>query len=228
MIATFQPPPTYLMMYDVSWKSYEAFLDELEGRHLRITYDRGTLEIMSKSHEHEFDSELLADLVRMLTFTLDIPIHSGGSTTFKKESLDKGLEPDKCFWIQNEARMRGRRKFDSDRDPPPDLALEIEVTRSALDRMGIYAALKVSEVWRWNGKTLHVHHLTPSGKYREKETSRAFPFLPMAKLLAFLKQADSKDETSLLRTFVDWLRKDIAPAYEQSKGKLKNGRQNGK
>ena len=157
----------------------------------------------------------------------DIPMHSGGSTTLKDELIEKGLESDKCFWIQNERRMRGKKTFAIRRDPPPDLALEIEVTRSALDRMGIYAALRIPEVWRSDGQVLHVHHLSANGKYREKPQSLAFPFLPIKKLVEFLKRAESVDETTLMRSFRDWVRTEIAPKFSKSAEKSKNDK-NGK
>jgi Uma2 family endonuclease len=228
MIATLPSPqpPQHLLLHDISWDGYETLLDELEGLHYRVTYDRGALEIMPKSHEHEVDGELLADFVRLMTMELNIPLRSGGSTTLKDALLEKGLEPDKCFWIQHERHMRCKRKFDLRRDPPPDLVLENEVTRSALDRVGIYAALRVPEVWRSDGQALHVHHLTANGKYREKQHSLAFPFLPIKKLLAFLRQADTVDETTLMRSFVQWVRDELAPAFQKHAGK--NGKRPGK
>lgn len=227
MITTWRPnaPDQYLLLHNVSWHGYETLLKELEldGRHLRVTYDHGNLEIMTVSHEHEFNSELLSHLILVLSLELNIPIHSGGSTTFKKEVLEKGLEPDKCWWIQNEAKMRGKRRFDIDKDPPPDLAIEVEITRSALDRMSIYAALKIPEVWRCDGEELSVHVLGTNGKYRERQQSRAFPLLPMQKLLTFLKQSESIDQTTLLRSFAKWVREELLPAYQ-----YKQSRKNGK
>lgn len=231
MIATLQDPPAYLLVHAISWDGYETILRELEGRRLRITYDRGALEIMSVSLEHEFDGELLAGFVRLLTMELEIAILSGGSTTLKDEALEKGIEPDKCWWIQNERKMRGKRKFDIDTDPPPDLAIEVEVSRSALDRMGIYAAMRISEVWRSDGESLQINVLASNGKYRERQQSRAFPFLPMKKVQNFLKQAATVDETTLMRSFMKWVRDEIVPSYAKTRTKSKsekNGKRSGK
>ncbi len=219
MIANIQEPLPYLLLHDISWNGYETMLRELEGRHFRITYDKGVMEIMAVSHEHEFDGELLADFVRLPTMELDIPIHSGGSTTFKDETLEKGIEPDKCWWIQNERKMRGKRTFDIDVDPPPDLSIEVEVTRSALDRMSIHAALGIGEVWRSDGESIRVSVLGSNGKYRERLQSRAFPFLPMKKVQEFLKRAATVDETTLMRSFAKWVRDEIATAYSKKNGK---------
>ncbi|HEX5104221.1 MAG TPA: Uma2 family endonuclease [Pirellulaceae bacterium] len=223
MIATLHAQPSSNILLDnISWETYETLLRDLEGeRRFRITYDRGSLEIMTLSHEHEFSDELLNRYVHMLTFELDIPIHSGGSTTLRRRKRAKGLEPDKCYWIQNELLMRGKKMFDIEVDPPPDLAIEMEVTRSALNRMGIYAAIRVPEVWCYDGESLRVHVLGENGKYKESAKSLAFPFLPMKELERFLSKAGAQDETTLLRSFCKWVRETIAPALQT---KSKNGR----
>jgi Uma2 family endonuclease len=229
MIATLHEPPPRLLLDNISWETYEALLRDLEGQHYRITYDEGSLEIMPLSHEHQFSGTLLERFVHMLTFELNIPIHSGGSTTFKRKKRAKGLEPDKCYWIQNERRMRGKKAFDIDADPPPDLALEVEVTRSALNRMGIYAAIRVPEVWCYDGEFLRVHHVAANGKYQEKPKSLAFPFLPMKELARFLAAADTQDETTLLRSFCQWVRETVAPMREPNMNRSgKNGRKSSK
>ena len=118
-------------------------------------------------------------LIEMLTFELDIPILGGGSTTFKHKELLRGLEPDECYWIANESVVRGKLEVDLTCDPPPDLAVEIDVTISSLNRQSIYAARGVPELWRFDGKTLRVHELQPNGEYAHLNTSPAFPFLPL-------------------------------------------------
>lgn len=231
MIATLQPASQqYLLLDGISWQGYEQMLHELDGRHFRLTYDMGVLEIMTTSYEHENYSELLSHLLRILTLELAISMCSGGSMTFKKESIHKGLEPDKCWWIKNERKMRGKKTFDIDSDPPPDLAIETEISRSALDRMGIYAALKVAEVWRFDGETLRVCHLGASGKYREKTQSRAFPFLSIEKIVFFLRRSETVDETTLLTEFVQWVREEVVPIMSKSTAKRidKNGKRAGK
>lgn len=127
----------------VSWEKYEQMAAWFEGRHVRLTYDRGELEIMTVSHPHEFGKHLIGILVIQLVAELQIDIHGGGSMTFKREDLDRGLEPDECYWIEREPEMRSVWDYDPHQHPPPDLVLEVEVSRSAMDRMGIYAAMKV-------------------------------------------------------------------------------------
>jgi Uma2 family endonuclease len=233
VIAVADEPVEHLTLYDVPWSTYEAVSRAFEDRRLRITYDRGTLEIMTVSHGHEFSKRLLGRLIEMLTFVLHIRIHSGGSTTFKRKVLEKGMEPDECYWIQNEPRMRGRSEYDIETDPPPDLGLEIDVTTSSIRRMGIYAALRVPEVWRVKRGSLSVHHLGANGQYKEKNRSRAFPFLPLDEVRRFLNESQTTDETTLLHAFHDWVRDTLLPAHapavnKPAKGDKRNGKKNGK
>lgn len=227
MVVAVHELPQRQVLHGVPWHTYEFLLDALAGRHLRISYFRGDLEIMTVSHEHEFNKSILGRLVEMMTFELNIPIHSGGQTTFRRVLKEVGLEADECYWIENERRMRGRKKFDIERDPPPDLTLEIEVTKSALPRMEIYAALRVPEVWRFDGKKLRVFLLNAKGKYEESSTSRAFPMVPIKEIERFLLESETTDETTLLRAFSKWVHETVLPKVEASKRK-KNGKKSRK
>ena len=201
------------LLYDVDWESYEKMLEALGDRPgLKVTYDEGTLELMSPSRNHEWTKRRLGRLIEMLTFELDIPIQSGGSTTFRKREMRRGLEPDECYWIQNEPAVRGKQQLDLRRDPPPDLAIEMEISRSALDRPGIYASLRVPEIWRLVHGTIQVNLLQPDGTYGLSTTSRSFPFLPMGEFSRFLEIDETTDETTWLRRFVEWVRgQDFRP-----------------
>ncbi|MBM4071597.1 MAG: Uma2 family endonuclease [Planctomycetes bacterium] len=199
-------PEQRLSLSAIPWASYVLYSDGLGQRHVRITYDRGEMEIMTLSPKHEGNKKLLARLVETLTEEMNIDIASYGSMTCRREDLLRGLEADEAYWIENEPLVRGRDDLDLDTVPPPDLTLEVEISRSALDRMSIYAALRVPEVWRWDGETLRVFLLTKRGTYRESNRSKAFPFLPLHELVKFLKRAD-QSETQILRAFRAWVRK---------------------
>lgn len=191
----------------IPWESYVAYSDGLGPRHVRVTYDRGEMEVMTVSPAHEHDKSLLGRLLETLTEEMDIDIAGYGSMTCRREDLERGFEPDECYWIENEPLMRGRREIDFNVDPPPDLAVEVEISRSTLDRMGIYAALGVPEVWRWDGDMLHVCLLTPRGAYRTGDRSKAFSFLPLDEFVPFLKRTDIS-QTKLLRSFRAWVRRN--------------------
>jgi Uma2 family endonuclease len=160
----------------------------------------------------------LARLVEALTEEMDIDIASYGSMTCRRPDLERGLEADESYWIANEPRMRSREEVDLERDPPPDLVLEIEISRSSLNRIAIYAALRVPEVWRWDGETLRVLLLTSRGNYRQSERSKAFPFLPLAELAGFLRRA-GQSETQRLRSFRAWVRKQMKQGWKGTKQK---------
>lgn len=201
-----------LLLRGIDWQTYRRLLWALDERPgLRLTYDRGALEIMTLTHEHENDNRFLAQMVVVLTDELGLPLRQGGSSTFKRRRGRKGLEPDSCFWIANEARVRGRKRINLRIDPPPDLGLEIDVFHSSLDRLAIYAALGVPEVWRYDGQTLTFYLLGVAGRYAEG-ASRTFPGLAPADLLPFFTLRDHMDENALMRQFRAWVRGHFATA----------------
>jgi Uma2 family endonuclease len=174
---------------------------------IRLTYDRGRLEIMSPLLEHEDDARFLGRLVAVLTEELGLPLRSGGSTTLRRQLRERGIEADESFWIANAARMKGRRRLNLRTDPPPDLAIEVEVTHCALDRLTIYAALGVPEVWQLRKDLLQFHVLGADGAFLMAEHSRTFPLVTPADLLRVLKKArQAGDENPAIREFRQWVR----------------------
>jgi Uma2 family endonuclease len=150
------PPGQRVLLRDVTWQEFETILDELgEHRSARIAYNRGVLEIMAPLPEHEDDKEIISDLVKALLEELDIEFRSLGSTTFKNQKMLQGIEPDQCFYIQNESKIRGKKRLDLTQDPPPDLALEIDITSRT--NPNIYQALKVPELWRFQKGKLQIN-----------------------------------------------------------------------
>src|SRR5205823_2966865 len=137
-------------------------------------------EIMSPLTEHEGEAYLLGRFVDVLTEELGLQVAAGRSSTLRRRRKKRGLEPDNCYWIANEAKVRGKRRIDLRVDPPPDLAMEIDATRSSLNRMSIYAALGVPEVWRLTRQGMTFHALRPDGTYAEVANSLSFPLLAAA------------------------------------------------
>jgi Uma2 family endonuclease len=205
-------PPTILtkndrvVLYNVSWQTYTTLRRNLGDSPIRLTYDGNNLEIMSPSRGHELPSRYLGRMIAMMAVELGIEIATGGSTTFQRADLERGLEPDECFWIANVAVVREKDEIDLSVDPPPDLAVEIDISPSRLDRPKIYAALRVPEIWRFDGENLCIDILQADGKYQSSETSRSFPFLPVAELARYLSLVPQVGETQCMRMFMQWLR----------------------
>lgn len=195
-----------VLLTGISWETYERLLDELSHRRLRLTYDRGDLEIMAPSFRHEHWKTLLGRAVEAMTAELDLEIKSGGSTTLERRDLEKGLEPDECYWVQHEPAVRDKLEIDLLIDPPPDLVIESEASRSLLDRLAVLAALGVGEAWRFDGDRLTVLVLGEDGSYAEQSSSRCFPWLPIAEFAARVKGAEGAGETAWIRALVAWTR----------------------
>ena len=180
-------------------------LEEVAGcSSLRLTYDRGTLEIMSPSEEHEELNRSLSYLVEALVTELDLESRSLGSATFRREDMDRGFEADSCFYIQNASQVAGKRKIDLRIDPPPDLVIEVELTSSAVDKLDLYAHLRVPELWRCAADTVRILRLA-SGRYEESPSSLAFPFLTAEKLSELLRQGRSARRSQWIRLLRAWL-----------------------
>lgn len=206
------PPGRTLLLDDVDWQTYSRLLRAFAERpRIRLTYDQGKLEIMAPMLAHDDGSDFFGDLVKVLAEEWDLPLKRGGSVTIRRRKAERGLEPDRCFWIANAPRMAGVRRLDLRRHPPPDLALEVDVTHSSMNRMEIYASLRVPEVWRLDGDWLTFHVLADDGTYKQARESRAFPGITPADLLPFLKEARTAgDEVPLMKRFRDWARRKHA------------------
>ncbi|NJR18691.1 MAG: Uma2 family endonuclease [Calothrix sp. CSU_2_0] len=194
------PPGQRVLLRDVTWQEFEIILDELgEHRAARIAYDRGVLEIMAPLPEHEFGKEIISDLIKALLEELDIEFLSLGSTTFKNQKMLQGIEPDQCFYIQNESKVRGKNKLDLEKDPPPDLALEIDVTSRTNPR--IYESLKVPELWRFEKGKLQINVLR-NGSYVESEQSTIFTNFPLSEtIIQYLELSKTAGRNSAIRAF---------------------------
>lgn len=198
------PPGQRVILENVTWKELETIIAELgEHRAARIAYDRGILEIMSPLPEHEFDKEIISDLVKALLEQLDVEFISLGSTTFKNQFMAQGIEPDQCFYIQNEAVIRGKKRLDLTIDPPPDLALEIDITSRT--HLNIYQGLQVPEVWRFENGILQIN-LLQNGVYVESKSSLNFPNLPLIEVIPeSLQKSRTIGRNATLKAFRNWL-----------------------
>lgn len=205
-----EDPPTNearVLLHNVSWEAYEQIGEILRDRpSLRLTYDRGSLEIMTTSARHEQYKKILGRMLETLAEEFGLRILPSGSATFRREDLERGLEPDECFWIQHAAQMRMGTEWDPATQPPPDLVIEVEITRSAVPRMEIYAALGVPEVWRFSESGLKVCVLQPDQSYQVISRSPTFPTVPVEEIPRFLQPQEEWDYLGVIRTFREWVR----------------------
>jgi Uma2 family endonuclease len=205
------PAATSVLLRGIRWSTYQAILDDIGDRRLPHSYDRGDLEIMLPGYEHDFFSLRFPPLLDILSDELGIRFECAGSTTLGREDLEKGLEPDQSFYIRHEAQIRGKKELDLSEVPPPDLAIEIDITRKSINRLEIYAALGVPEVWRFSDNKLIVYHLGPDGTYALAKTSLSFPWLPLTELGRFLELAPTMDRLSWRQSFRAWVREHVVP-----------------
>ena len=190
-----------LVLNDVDWNMYRKLSETLTGRHLRVTYDRGRLELMTISRLHGTLCRLLAQLIAVLTEEFQLPCGSCGDMTCDSESLDRGIEPDECLYIENEPLVRDRDTIDLSVDPPPDLAIEVDVSRDSRRRLSIYAVIGVPEVWRFDGERLTIYTRQASGEYQIVERSPRFPTVPPSELEAVIARRSEMDHNGLARLF---------------------------
>jgi Uma2 family endonuclease len=197
------------LLKNISWQTYEALLKDVEEEPgIRLTYDRGILEIMTPLAPHEGFKKLIGRFVESLTEEQNIEIRSLGSLTCKREDLARGLEPDQCYYIQNERVVRELDQIDLNQDPPPDFVIEIDITSSSIDRLDLYANLGVPEVWRYDGRKLIIYRLE-GNEYTERDRSPTFPQVTPSEVIRFLDLSKTMGETSLIRLFREWVRSQL-------------------
>ena len=195
----------HIVLEDATWELYDQLLREIGDRPIRINYDQGRLEMMSPLPEHEEVKKTIGRLIETLSYDMAIEVKSLGSTTFRRADKAKGLEPDECYYFKSEKKMRGRKRLNLKKDPPPELVVEIDITHRSVDREPIYAALGVPEIWRWDGTKLECLELA-SNVYRLRTKSLAFPFLAPADLTRFIRMRSRTGENAIIRKFRDWVR----------------------
>ncbi len=195
-----------VVLYDVSWETYERLLaDHLDNSVPHFTYDRGVLAIVSPLQEHEKINRTISLLVDILAEEMDLDVENLGSTTFKRVDLERGFEPDTCFYIQNEERVRGKTELDLNVDPPPDLVIEIDITSPSLNRFPLFAGFGVPEVWRYDGERMHILVLEEDG-YLERAGSLALPLLTSDVLTRFATEGTTLRRRIWMRQVREWAR----------------------
>ena len=208
------PPGQRVLLQDLSWREFEEILEDLgEHRAARVAYDCGTLEIMTPLPEHEYAKEIVGDLIKALLEELNLEFCSLGSSTFKNQLMSQGIEPDQCFYIQNELAVRGKQRLDLAIDPPPDLAIEIDLTSRT--HSDIYLKLRVPELWRFEQGQLKIAVLRSDpikgDSYADSTESPIFPGLELTDVVPrYLLQSRTIGRNIALKAFRQWVRTHVA------------------
>lgn len=206
MVKVLESTDQRVILRGVSWKTYECLLADHQDRRVpRLAYDGGMLEIMSPSAGHEVIGRMTGLLVNIVAEEQGIDVVDTGSTTFKREDLQRGFEPDGSFYVRNEGRIRGKSEINMTADPPPDLVIEIDVTSYSLDKLPIYAQVGVPEVWRHDGARFQILRFE-GAEYVEAAESGVLPSLNAAVLTGFVAEGRTMTRTAWLRRVRAWAR----------------------
>ncbi len=193
-------PSNRVVLQGVSWQTYKALMADIgDNRICRIAYFRGILEIRMPLTEHEEPVQLLGDFVKGIADELEIELRCLGALLLERDDLSRAIEPDSCFYIQNEAKIRGK-NIQLPEDPPPDLVIESDYTSSSLNKFEIYSSLGVLELWRYYKQRLEIY-LLDNGEYKISEVSLAFPFLPVAEISGFIDRSKTEGQRASVRLF---------------------------
>jgi Uma2 family endonuclease len=200
-----------IVIRNVSWDLYDRLSDAIdEHQHVYLAYDGKDLEIMTKGRFHEDYREIFGRLVN-----LRIRCRGVGETTWKRPEIARGLESDLCYYFTAkkrgaDAKARARTSNKVADYPNPDLAIEIDISPSEVDRPAIYAALKVPEIWRFDVESVVIEHLQKDGTYAPVESSR---FLPVRaeEIYRWVAVEDTNDELAWEQRLREWIRAELAP-----------------
>ena len=204
MATLISPTDRRVIIQGVSWETYARLLLDFADSHAaRVTFDRGTLEIMAPSFAHERPAHLLTQIVEVLTEVRDMDLIGAGSTTFKREDMARGFEPDASFYIQHAADVRDHTKIDLDCDPPPDLVIEVDITHPSLDKLPIYAAIGVPEVWRYVEQQVIIYRRDPAG-FTVVDSSGILPAVTSLQLTQLVESGYDMPRPAWLRSVRTW------------------------
>ena len=206
MAAVISPQEQKIIMQGVSWATYEQLLADFVDSHAaHFAFDNGTLEIMSPSPKNEKPNRTIAMLIELVAGEMEVDVENLGSTTFKREDIAKGFEPDSCFYVAHAELARRKDEIDLMVDPPPDLVIEIDITHPSLDKFPIFAAFGVPEVWRYDGMRVRFYTLI-DGQYAEQTTSLIFPSLIASAVTELLEASKSMKRNLWLDRVREWAR----------------------
>jgi len=194
-----------VVLHNVSWETYLRLLEDLADQSsIRVAFDNGEMEIMSPTAEHEELNRTVARFLEAVAAALDLDIRSLGSTTFKRKDVMRGFEPDSCFYLQNAAAIKGKTRLDLNIDPPPDLVIEIDITSGSLNKLPIYAALGVPEIWRYREGKVDIL-LLKGTSYLDAEFSSTLPLVSAKDVLYFIELSRTERHAVWMKAVHEWI-----------------------
>lgn len=209
MVTTATPAEQRVLLHNISWQTFKTMLAEMGSeRGSRLAYDCGMVEIMSPLMPHENSNRLIEVFVGVLCEELGLEIKRTGSLTMTRDDLERGAEPDSSYYIQNEYLVRDLEDIDLTSSPPPDLVLEVEYSRSRINKFRFYASIGVPEFWRYNGSVLQIYTLD-EGQYLERSLSPTFAPVPVTEIPRFIKESRKVGEIAIARAFRAWVRQQL-------------------
>ncbi len=208
MLTTAYSAEQRVLLQNISWQTFKTMLAEMgDERGFRISYHSGTVEIMAPLMPHENSNRLIEVLIGVLCEELGLEIKRTGSLTLIQEDLQRGAEPDSSYYIQNES-IRASELINLASDPPPDLVLEVEYSKPKINKLQLYASMRIPEFWRYNGSVLRIYRLE-SGEYLECNISPTFAPIPVTEIPRFVAESKNVGEIAVTRKFRTWVRQQL-------------------
>jgi len=213
MVTTVTPAEARTILENISWQTFKSMLADMGSeRNTRLAYDNGIVEILSPLVPHENPNRLIEAFIVVMCEELGLEIKRTGSITLTRDDLEKGGEPDSSYYIQNESLVRDKENINLSEDPPPDLVLEVEYSRFAVNKLSLYASMGIPEFWWYDGSVLRVYML--SGKqYSEVKSSPTFARIPVKEIPKFIQETRKNGEIATTRAFRTWVRSSINGKY---------------
>ena len=214
MVTTAKFAETRDVLQNISWQTFKAMLADMGSeRNQRLAYDNGIVEIMTPLMAHENSNRLIEGFVLVLCEEFALEVKSAGSLTMTRDDLERGAEPDSSYYIQNELLVRNQENIDLSTDPPPDLVLEVEYSRSKIDKLVLYASMRVPEFWRYNGNVLRIYTLN-SGQYSQSDISPTFAPVLVTQIPRFIQESKKIGQIAATRDFRTWVRQQMSTAEQ--------------
>lgn len=197
----------------VDWSEFKRFIAARGDCLPRVVYSNGVLETFMPGTKHESTNYVLEKLVGYIADESEIDLFGVGALLFESDKVKQGVEPDSCFYFESQNLIADVDEIDLNRDPAPDLVIEVDITSPSTRRFPIFAVYGVPEVWRYQKKTDSVVFFKlGNGRYTEIENSLALPILSSAKATEFLRRSRETKSSAWAKQVREWTREQIEMA----------------